>query len=84
MDYPPIHGGEEILFVTLGHGKHKILLYLWTALVRGLFSFKFVFCNQFLLISPPLFPFQNCEWPQRWKKQHDDPSPLLSAVDLVQ
>ena len=71
MDYHPIHGWEEILFVTLGHGKHKMLLYLWTALVRRLISFKFVFCNQFLLISPPLFPFQHCEWPQRWKGQHD-------------
>lgn len=76
--------GEKKYFVTLGYWKHKILLYLWTALVRGLISFKFVFCNQFLLISPPLFPFQNCEWPQRWNRQHDDPSPLLSAVYLVQ
>lgn len=67
--------GDKKYFVTLGYWKHKSLLYLWTALVRGLISFKFVFCNQFLLISPPLFPFQNCEWPQRWKRQHDDPPP---------
>lgn len=88
-------GGGILRWTTLpsmGEKKYSLLLWvieskkfcLWTALIRGLISFKFVFCNQFLLISPPLFPFQNYEWPQRWKRQHDDPSPLLSAVDLVQ